>query len=124
MDIVYRDEHFFAIDKPEGFFVHPPERHVAKEKICLYHLQAQLDRPVYPIHRLDAPTSGLVLFAYSKSVTRQLSQLFADRSVEKRYLAVARGTLPSEGCIEMALNRFACTTIYKTLGRIELPFAV
>ena len=129
MDIVYRDERFFVIDKPEGLFVHPPEYSgfaTPKSKICLYLLQDELGRAVFPVHRLDAPTSGLVLFTYDKDSTRELSRLFQDREMEKTYLAVARGHLEDEGVIDLPLevkgfpepNESA--TRYDSLARIEI----
>ena len=138
MNIIYQDEYFFAIDKPAGFFVHPPEHSAyptPREKICLHVLQDKLRRPVYPVHRLDAPTTGLVLFADSlqadpKSATRLLSRLFADRNVVKTYHAVARGHLEDEGTIALPLEIKGfeelneCETRYKTLARTELPHAV
>jgi tRNA pseudouridine65 synthase len=131
--LVYRDENFFAIDKPAGFFVHPPETSkypTPKEKVCLFHLHRAFGRPVFPVHRLDAPTSGLVLFALDKHATRELSRLFQDREMEKSYRAVVRGHTPIQGTITrplkikgfLELNE--CETSFKTLAQIELPEAV
>jgi tRNA pseudouridine65 synthase len=133
MQIIYQDAHFFAIDKPPGFFVHPPERSAyptPREKICLYHLQDLMRQEVYPVHRLDAPTSGLVLFALSKDSTRKLSRLFADREMKKTYHAVARGSVNEKGSVRLPLeikgfeNPIDAETHYQTLAQVELPFAV
>ncbi len=133
MQIIFEDEYFFAIDKPAGFFVHPPEASAyptPREKICLYVLQEKLKKNVYPVHRLDAPTSGIVLFAHSKDATRSLSRLFADRDIEKTYWAIARGYTEDEGVIRLPLEvkgfrePMESETRYKTLARVELPFAV
>jgi tRNA pseudouridine65 synthase len=131
--IVYQDEYFFVIDKPAGYFVHPPERSAfptPPEKICLYALREKFRQEVFPVHRLDAPTSGLVIFAFDKEATRGLSQLFADREMQKTYRAVARGHTDSEGTIELPLkiagfaDPIEARTQYTTLKQIELPVAV
>ncbi len=131
--IVYQDEYFFVIDKPAGYFVHPPERSAfptPPEKICLYALREKFRQPVFPVHRLDAPTSGLVIFAFDKEATRGLSKLFADREMQKTYQAVARGHTALEGLIELPLKiaGFAdpidARTRYTTLKHIELPVSV
>ena len=133
MNLVYKDPYFFAIDKPEGVFVHPPEASpypVPREKIALFRLQALFGCSVYPVHRLDAATSGLVLFAFSKSATRELSALFASREIKKTYAAVARGFVDEVGKIDLPLEikgfetPIDATTHYRRLRTIELPYAI
>jgi tRNA pseudouridine65 synthase len=133
MNIVYQDENIFAIDKPAGFFVHPPEMSpypVPKEKICLYHLRKQFNQEVFPVHRLDAPTSGLVLFAMSRQGAREMNTLFREREIKKTYHAVIRGYVDAEGAIELPLEvadvaePVESLTLYKTLGQVELPVSV
>lgn len=133
MKILYQDEHFFAIDKPAGYFVHPPELSpypVPKEKICLYHLRKLMNQDVFPVHRLDAPTSGVLLFAMSKPATRELSRLFMERKLKKTYHAVIRGFVEDEGRIDLPLevagedSLLEATTLFKKLSSIELPFMV
>lgn len=90
MKIIYQDSYFFAIDKPSGFFVHPPELSpypVPKEKICIHVLRKLLNQDVFPVHRLDAPTSGVLLFTTDKIATRELSRLFMERKLQKTYHA-------------------------------------
>ena len=133
MKIIYQDQHFFAIDKPAGFFVHPPERSpypVPKEKICLYTLRKKFNQEVFPVHRLDAPTTGLVLFSFDRGGARELGRLFMERAMSKTYLAVVRGYVESEGVIELPLeiddegNFTEAKTLYRLKSKIELPFAV
>ncbi|WII71473.1 pseudouridine synthase [Bdellovibrio sp. 22V] len=133
MNILFEDEHFFAIDKPAGFFVHPPELSpypVPKEKICLYLLKKMMKQDVFPVHRLDAPTSGVLLWAKSRNATRELSRLFMERQMHKTYQAVVRGFTDNTGSIDIPLEvegemePVAAKTEYKTLQTLELPFAV
>ncbi|KYG70005.1 pseudouridine synthase [Bdellovibrio bacteriovorus] len=131
--ILFQDKHFFAIDKPAGYFVHPPELSpypVPREKICLYHLRKHFNQDVFPVHRLDAPTSGVLLFAMSRDSARELNRLFADRKMHKTYQAVVRGIVEEEGRIDLPLEidegrvLAESTTLYKRLSTIELPFPV
>ncbi|KYG62905.1 pseudouridine synthase [Bdellovibrio bacteriovorus] len=131
--ILFQDEHFFAIDKPAGYFVHPPELSpypVPREKICLYHLRKHFNQDVFPVHRLDAPTSGVLLFAMSRDSARELNRLFADRKMHKTYQAVVRGFVEEEGRIDLPLEidegrvLAESTTLYKRRGTVELPFPV
>jgi tRNA pseudouridine65 synthase len=133
MNILYQDDYFFAIDKPAGFFVHPPEASaypVAREKICLYLLRDYFRQDVFPVHRLDAPTSGVVLFAFTKDATRALSFLFSERKMTKLYDAVARGWVDEEGTIELPLSikgfrdPIDAKTHYRRLATVEFPVAV
>lgn len=133
MNILFEDQYFFAIDKPAGFFVHPPELSkypVPKEKICLHVLKKSMRHDVFPAHRLDAPTSGVVLFAKSRDYVRELNFLFSERKIKKTYHAVTRGFVEEQGSIEIPLEIAGfddlqeSKTTYTRLATIELPFAV
>lgn len=132
MNILYQDEHFFAIDKPAGHFVHPPERSpypVPREKICLYTLRELMKQDVYPAHRLDAPTSGVVLFATNKYAAAELGRLFMERKIQKTYHAVVRGFADEAGSIDLPLEvagfgQVDAKTLYRRLGTIEFPIPV
>ncbi|WP_374032507.1 pseudouridine synthase [Bdellovibrio bacteriovorus] len=133
LKIIYQDENFFAIDKPSGFFVHPPELSpypVPKERICLWHLRKMFRKDVFPVHRLDAPTSGIVLFAMSRQDARELNFLFAERRMHKTYHAVVRGFVPASGSIDLPLevdegqSIVEAQTVFHSLAQVELPYAV
>lgn len=133
LPILHLAERYFAIDKPEGYFVHPPERSpypVAPEKICLYALREKFRASVFPVHRLDAATSGIVLFALDKDATRALNAKFAERDVDKTYRAVARGFVNDEGVIDLPLEiagfekKMESETRYRAMARRELPHTV
>lgn len=133
MEIIYQDEHLFAVDKPAGYFVHPPELSpypVPKEKICLYHLRKMMKQDVFPVHRLDAPTSGVLLFSMTKAGAREMGHLFMNREIGKTYHAVVRGVVEEAGSINIPLEvdedgtTAECETLYRRLAMVELPFAV
>lgn len=132
LDILYRDEHIVAVNKPSGLLVHRSslDRHTRENAVSL--LQLQLDLALYPVHRLDKPTSGVLLFALSKHAAHQLSLQFEARTVEKQYVAVVRGYCRSCGYVDNPVRdkdqphkpRKAAQTRFETLKTIELPVRV
>ena len=104
-ELLYRDDYLVAVNKPAGLLVHrsPIDRH--ETRFALQQVRDQLGQHVYPVHRLDKPTSGALLFALSSEVARLLSTQFANGAVRKEYLAVVRGFCPSEGTIDYPLKR-------------------
>ena len=140
VEVIYRDEYLVAINKPSGLLVHrsPIDRH--ETRFALQLVRNQVGRHVFPVHRLDKPTSGLLVFALSPAIARQLSAQFADGTVDKRYLGVVRGHCPDRGCIDYPLreqrDRIAdrdrmqqrppqpAVTHYQRLATVELPVAV
>ncbi|RLK50814.1 tRNA pseudouridine synthase C [Alkalispirillum mobile] len=124
--ILYRDEHLVAVDKPAGMAVHRSRQHPDAD-VLLQRLRDQLGQWVWPVHRLDPPTSGLVLFALDPETAQALGRQFRDREVEKRYLAVVRGWPEAAGVIDHPLRRAgrserqAALTEYRVLDTTELP---
>jgi tRNA pseudouridine65 synthase len=104
LDIIYQDEHLVAINKPAGLLVHRSaiDRHATE--FALQTVRDQIGQTVYPVHRLDRPTSGALVFALSPASARSLAQEFADSRVKKTYLAVVRGTPPDEITVHHALK--------------------
>lgn len=126
-EIIDETPESLCICKPAGFFIHQPEDRsfrVPRENIVLQNLRDQVGYPVYPIHRLDAATSGLVLFAKSGDFASELTRSFL-ATADKHYLALCRGWLPDEGQIDTPLlsdssdKMQECVTQYQTLARIE-----
>jgi len=132
--IIYQDSDLVVIDKPAGMHVHPPENpllRVPREKICLYQLRSQIASYLYPVHRLDVGTSGLLLWALSSEMAGQMNALFQTGGVEKHYEAVVRGW-PRTNHFEVDLplhldstgEEAAALTQFEVLHHLELPFAV
>ena len=140
LTIVYQDDDLVAIDKPAGLLVHRSWIASEVRQFAVQQLRDQLGRYVYPIHRLDRPTSGILLFALNAETARQMSARFASREVRKLYHAVVRGYLPEHGQIDYPLREEqdkiadrkasknkvaqAAITDYMCLNRVELPFQV
>ena len=140
LEILYRDEYLVAINKPSGLLVHrsPIDRHETEFAVQI--LRDQIGQFVYPVHRLDKPTSGVLLFALDKESAKLMGEQFMSRETKKSYLAVVRGYVDESGVIEHALSvkldKIAdkessedkeaqdATTYYKRLATVEVPYSV
>ena len=105
LQILYQDERLVAIDKPAGMIVHPGREPEGPEWIAMKRLRDHLGQPVYPIHRLDRPTSGVLLFALDRETSTLAQQAFELRQVEKSYLAVVCGATEERWCCEIPLRK-------------------
>lgn len=104
LPILYRDEHFIAIDKPSGLLVHRSFLDKRETHFAMQMLRDQIDQHVFPLHRLDRPTSGVLLFGLSSDVARTASSLFSEHKISKRYLALTRGFAPESLHVDHALK--------------------
>jgi tRNA pseudouridine65 synthase len=119
-----------VIDKPPGLLVHRSAIAADVSDNALHVLSAQLGRPVYPAHRLDRPTSGVLVFALDPETLRQVNAQFADHQVQKSYVAIVRGYIEEDGRLEYALSgrdtdkKKSAVTTWQRLATAELPSAV
>jgi len=125
LDILFRDDNLVAINKPHGLLVHRSPIAADVEEFALQILRDQLGMHVYPAHRLDRKTAGVLLFALNKETEKLMQQQFYEGKVDKKYLAIVRGYTPDEEEIDYPLRKENGTlqeafTKYKTLARAEL----
>lgn len=104
LSIIYRDENFIAIDKPSGLLVHRTSLDTQATEFALQILRDQIGQNVYPCHRLDRPTSGILLFALKPEALKYAQNEFAERRVEKTYHAIVRGWPEETGTINYDLR--------------------
>lgn len=97
LEILYQDEHFVAVHKPAGLFVHRSFMDREEKYFALQLVRDQVGQYVYPLHRLDKPTAGVLLFGLSKEIAQLMGQAFSDHKVEKIYYALTRGFLLQDG---------------------------
>jgi tRNA pseudouridine65 synthase len=122
LTILYQDDFLVAIDKPAGMLVHPGREPEEPEWIAMKRLRDQLERPVFPVHRLDRPTSGVLLFALDKQTAGLAQQAFELRKVNKIYHAVVCGIAPLEWVCKTPLRKnpedslLAAKTWFERLG--------
>ena len=104
LKILYQDEHLVAVDKPSGLFVH--RSYMDKDEIyfALQLVRDQIGKYVYPLHRLDRPTSGVLLFGLSEDVARKMGEAFTNKTIHKTYYAITRGHLLGDDVVDYALK--------------------
>lgn len=137
LEIVYRDQTCVVINKPAGMLVHRTSLDHGETVFAVQRLRNQLGMKVHPVHRLDKPTSGLLLFALNGEALKTLQSQFTKRKVEKTYWAIVRGYLSNDGTLDYPLKRevdsysHAATgvnqsaiTHYRCLAQTELPIPV
>lgn len=101
LTVLYRDPFLVAVDKPSGLAVH---RGWARDRVvALTRVRDQLGIPVFPVHRLDRATSGVLLFALSSEVAAHACACFAAGHAKKTYLALVRGVPAESGLIDHPL---------------------
>ncbi|HIO91615.1 MAG TPA: tRNA pseudouridine(65) synthase TruC [Leucothrix mucor] len=140
LEILYQDDYLVAINKPSGLLVHRSmiDRH--ETEFAIQQTRDQIGQHVFPVHRLDKPTSGVLLFALDRKTAREVTQQFIDKTIKKSYLAVVRGYTQEAGKIDYALKEQLdkmtdakakqdkeaqdAVTNYSRQAIIELPFAV
>lgn len=130
LEIIYQDADYVAIDKPAGLLVHrsPLDKHATE--FAVQKLRDQIGRTVNPCHRLDRPTSGVLLFALNTEATRSAQELFIEHRASKTYHALVRGWLDGEGIIDYDLRNEekpdkvqSAVTAYRCLNQcsVETP---
>ncbi|WP_242698573.1 pseudouridine synthase [Alteromonas sp. 5E99-2] len=102
-DILYQDEWLVAINKPSGQLVHRSPLDPHATDFAVQHVRDTLGTYVYPIHRLDRPTSGVLLFALYPGIVTQMQSVWEHR-VHKQYKALVRGWLHGNGYIDYSLK--------------------
>jgi pseudouridylate synthase len=140
LEILYQDEVLVAVNKPAGMLVHRSwlDRH--ETQFVMQTLRDQIGQLVYPIHRLDRPTSGVLLFALNSEIANLLCLQFEQKQIEKQYLAVVRGYVTGHGEIDYPLkvqldkiaDKFSqpdkapqsAVTFYEGLQTVEMPYGV
>ena len=144
LTVLYQDEYLVAIDKPAGLFVHRSFMDKDEIYFALQLVRDLVGQYVYPVHRLDRPTSGVLLFALTKEVAQKMSEVFSqnsgNKSIQKTYYALTRGHLFGENLIDYPLIEKLdklgdknvsrdkppqeAQTYYQSINTVTLPIAV
>jgi len=127
IEIIFQNDNLVVVNKPAGMLVH---RSTISSDNCflLQILRKQLGRMVFPAHRLDRPTSGLMVFGLTQGIVSRLGVAFQQGEVEKGYLAVVRGWLHERAVVDYPLKKEGegeeqeAVSTYEPLGRIEFPW--
>lgn len=139
LEILYRDQELLVVHKPAGLLVHrsPIDKH--ETEFALQYARAlNSGEHVYPVHRLDRPTSGVLVFARDPDTARKLGQAMMAGEVRKTYRAMVRGWPAASGAIDHPLREEPvdrrlrdqeqpvreARTRFQTLATTEIPVAI
>lgn len=128
--ILFSDEHFVAINKPPGILMH--RTRISEDNVFVVQLlRDQIGQRVYPVHRLDRATSGVLIFGKNPDASGRLGEQVMDKTVEKKYLAIVRGWVPENGTVDYALDdpdsgrgRLPAITHFTRLGCSEIDHPI
>jgi len=126
LEILFLDEYLVAINKPHGLLVHRSKIAVNTDEFALQLLRDQLNKKVYPCHRLDRKTSGVLLFAFSSEVQKLVNDQFMAKTVVKEYFAIVRGFILESGRINYPLTDLKgktkdALTYFEVMETSEIP---
>ncbi len=125
LEIVFQDDYLVAINKPHGLLVHRTRLSDERNFFALQMLRNQIDQHVFPVHRIDRKTSGVLLFALDQDINKNMQLKFSHGEVNKKYLAIVRGYCEDEGIIDHPVRKengklSAAVTMYKTIEKVEI----
>jgi tRNA pseudouridine65 synthase len=132
LEIIFEDAYLICVNKPNNMLVHHAHhsRNVADETSLLQSIQEEKGLKVYPIHRLDRKTSGIILLAKETSKVSKFQELFTNNEIEKTYYGVVRGFSPDRKTIDSPVKgrdanvHKEALTHLKTLEQIVLDIPV
>lgn len=140
LEILYRDEYLIAVNKPAGMLVHRSWLDSHETVFVMQTLRDQIGQHVFPLHRLDRPTSGVLLFGLSSEIAAEMMPMFAGRDMHKTYHAVVRGWIREAAVLDyplkVELDKIAdknaseekeaqpAVTAYEPLATVETDIAV
>jgi tRNA pseudouridine65 synthase len=140
LEILWQDEWLVAVNKPSGWLVHRSWLDRDEKVVVMQTVRDQIGQHVFTAHRLDRPTSGVLLMGLSSEVGRLLSQQFEHHQIQKRYHAIVRGWLTDSAVLDYPLveeldkiaDKFArqdkeaqpAVTHYRGLATTTQPVAV
>jgi len=127
--ILYEDEHYIAIRKPCRILVH--RTNISEDTVfVLQLLRDQINQRIYPVHRLDRATSGVLIFGKSSEAARLLGLQMQEKKIKKQYLAIVRGYVEDAATINYSLApephkpKQEAVTHYQKIQQAEMLFSV
>jgi len=102
--ILFQDENLVAINKPHGLLVHRSRIAMDATEFALQKVRDQIGKRAHLIHRLDRKTSGVLLLGLNPEITSQVQNLFLQREIRKKYVAIVRGYFPDSSSAEYPIT--------------------
>lgn len=139
LEILFQDEYIVAVNKPAGMLVHRSWLDKHETQFVMQTLRDQIGQHVFPLHRLDRPTSGVLVFALSSEIASRMMPMFANHEMKKTYHAIVRGWIEEGDTLDYPLkeeldkiaDKFAkedkepqeAVTEYKPLAKVEVEYS-
>ena len=132
LEIIFEDSYFICVSKPNNMLVHHAKhsRNVAEETSLLQLIIDKTGLKVFPIHRLDRKTSGIILLAKETQFVSKFQDLFTNNEIQKTYYGVVRGFSPEAKTIDSPVKgrdanvHKEALTHLKTLEQVTLDIPV
>lgn len=131
IEIIFEDEYLIVVNKPNNYLIHKSQyaRNI-RETTLLEFLKQQLGYSIYPAHRLDRKTSGIIILLKDKQYVAKFQELFISNTIQKTYYAIVRGFSDKNGIInspvkndDTGIYKNALTN-YESVANIELDIPV
>ncbi|CAN5759476.1 tRNA pseudouridine(65) synthase TruC [soil metagenome] len=97
--VLHRDADVVVVDKPAGVLTHRSEL-AGDDDVMMTRVRDAIGAWVWPVHRLDRQTSGVLVFALSEASANELATAFAAGTIDKTYLAIVRGSFPEAADVD------------------------
>ena len=110
LDVLRITDDFVAVNKPAGL---PTQPERGRKRLSLEDILRAEYRKIWLVHRLDTPTSGVVVFARTPAAAARLSKLFASREIRKTYIARVDPPIAREVRIDTPLDGKDAVTIVR-----------
>lgn len=139
LEIIYQDDYFVAVNKPAGMLVHRSWLDKHETQFVMQTLRDQIGQHVYTLHRLDRPTSGVLIFALSSEIASKVMPMFAEHQMQKTYHAIVRGWITQGDLLDYPLKEEldkiadkhvkaekeaqSAITAYQPLQQVEVPYS-
>ena len=125
LEVLYEDDYLAIINKPAGIVVSGNKKHTLANALP-FNLKKSSEKDVLPrpqpAHRLDFPTSGVILVGKTANTLTALNDLFRDRAITKVYQTITQGVMANkEGKLETTLKGISAITEYKVLQELPSP---
>jgi 23S rRNA pseudouridine1911/1915/1917 synthase len=122
LEVLYEDDFLAVVNKPAGIEVSGNRKRTV-ENAFPFNLKTSTQEDALPfpeaIHRLDHPTTGVLLIGKTRNAVSRLNELFANGKVNKRYKAVTVGQMPSEGTLDLAIDDKNALTEYRIIESVD-----
>ncbi|OGX22997.1 MAG: hypothetical protein A3K54_04205 [Omnitrophica WOR_2 bacterium RBG_13_44_8] len=119
--VVYEDDWLLALNKPSGLLTIPTPKKEARTLTSILNADLKekgLAYRLYPCHRLDRETSGLIVYAKGKSAQKKMALLFRQKQIKKTYLAFVQGLIShNQGEIRIPVEGLSAITRYQVIQR-------